>query len=130
MEAITERRRQIFETYVEALSPLEERGILQLPSTPEGCQSNYHIFYLLLRDRPARDDLMSQLKKRGIQAVFHYVPLHASEMGQKLGYRPGDLPLTESLSDRLLRLPLFNDITEAQQARVIDSVRELVSQGA
>jgi len=127
MEAITERRRQIFDRYLEAFSRLEEAGIVQMPSIPEGCQSNYHIFYLLVRDRQTRDELMAALKRWGIQAVFHYVPLHTSQMGQKLGYEAGDLPLTENLSERLLRLPLFNDISESEQARVIDGVTRVLT---
>lgn len=127
MEAITERRRQVFQFYQTELKALEEESLLSLPTLPEGCRSNYHIFFLLLKSRQMRDDMMAHLKRAGIQAVFHYIPLHTSAMGQKLGYREGDLPVTEDLSGRLIRLPLFNDITEEQQIRVVREVTKFVT---
>jgi dTDP-4-amino-4,6-dideoxygalactose transaminase len=122
IDAITERRRQIFDFYYEAFKPLETDSVISLPVLPEGCHSNHHIFFLLLKDARTRDELMGFLKREGIGAAFHYVPLHDSQMGDRLGYRRGDLPVTEDLSSRLLRLPLFNDITESEQTRVVDSV--------
>ena len=89
---------------------------------PAHCASNYHLFYVLLPDRATRDGLLAHLNANGIHAVFHYVPLHTSPMGRSFGYKDGDLPVTEDLSGRLLRLPLFHDITEADQARVVDEV--------
>src|SRR5262249_39641374 len=87
------------------------------------CESNYHLFYVLLPDRATRDGLMARLNRDGIHAVFHYVPLHTSPMGRTFGYRDGDLPVTEELSGRLLRLPLYFDITEEEQVRVVGRVR-------
>jgi len=80
------------------------------------------MFYILLNDGQARDTLMAYLKANGVSAVFHFVPLHGSPMGRKLGYREGDLPITEDLAARLLRLPCYAEITEAQQMRVADLV--------
>jgi dTDP-4-amino-4,6-dideoxygalactose transaminase len=124
LDAITERRRAIYEAYERALRPLEEEGFLRLPRLPEECTSNYHLFYILLADAPARDALMTHLRQRGILAVFHYVPLHSSPMGQKFGYRAGQLPVTEELSGRLLRLPFYYGLTEEEQGRVVGGIRD------
>ena len=87
------------------------------------------MFYVLLPNRQIRDALMAHLKARGILAVFHYVPLHSAPMGQEFGYREGDLPVTEDLSGRLLRLPFYYEITEEEQSCVIREV-EAFLQGA
>lgn len=129
MDEITKRRGQVYDLYRNHLSPLEERGLLRLPFVPRECEINYHLFYILL-DKPAtRDNLMAYLKEDGIQAVFHYVPLHTSPMGNRLGYKEGDLPLTEDLSARLLRLPFYYDITEDEQMRVVSRIAEYLERG-
>jgi dTDP-4-amino-4,6-dideoxygalactose transaminase len=76
----------------------------------------------VLHSGETRDALMVYLKQHGISAVFHFVPLHTSPMGMQLGYREGDLPITEDLSRRLLRIPSFSDITEAQQIRIVNLI--------
>jgi dTDP-4-amino-4,6-dideoxygalactose transaminase len=124
LDAITERRRHIYEAYERALRPLEEEGLLRLPRLPDECASNYHLFYILLADAPTRDALMAYLRQNGILAVFHYVPLHSSPMGQKFGYRDGQFPVTEELSGRLLRLPFYYGLTEEEQGRVVGRVRD------
>ncbi len=128
MDEITARRRAVHQFYLENLSPLEEREMLSIPRTPAGCQTNYHMFYVLLGDGKTRDSLMAHLKENGISAVFHYVPLHTSEMGEKLGYRDGQLPLTEDLSARLLRLPFYPEITRDEQMRVVSCMSEFLDQ--
>jgi dTDP-4-amino-4,6-dideoxygalactose transaminase len=120
MEAISERRREIHDFYHASLFPLANEHLLRLPVVPEGCSTNYHLFFIVLPDRDTRNRLLSHLKENGIRATFHYVPLHSSPMGRKFGYKESDLPLTEDLSGRLLRLPFFNDITESEQSRVVD----------
>jgi len=122
MDAISERRREIHDYYYASLSPLAGEHLLRLPVTPEGCSTNYHLFFILLPDRDTRNGLLSHLKDHGIRATFHYIPLHSSPMGKKFGYKESDLPLTEDLSARLLRLPFFNDITESEQNRVVDQI--------
>jgi dTDP-4-amino-4,6-dideoxygalactose transaminase len=122
MDSIQQRRRSIYEYYREHLAPLEQEGQLRLPRIPQDCNTNYHIFYILLPDAATRDGLMHHLKQVGILAVFHYIPLHSSPMGLKLGYREGQLPVTEDLSARLLRLPLYHEITEAEQAEVVREI--------
>lgn len=124
MDEITSRRREVYQFYLENLSFLEERELLRIPRVPEGCETNYHMFYVLLGDGKSRDGLMAHLKRHGISAVFHYVPLHTSGMGERLGYRGGELPLTENLSARLLRLPFYAGITRDQQMRVVRSISE------
>jgi dTDP-4-amino-4,6-dideoxygalactose transaminase len=124
MDAISARRRGLHQFYRQQLKPLEIDGLLQLPRIPDECESNWHLFYILLPDRATRDSLMSWLDARGICAVFHYVPLHSSLMGRSFGYREGDLPLTEELSGRLLRLPLFYEITEEEQHEVVTAVKD------
>ena len=126
MDEITARRREVHRFYLENLSPLEERELLSIPRTPEGCETNYHMFYVLLGDGKTRDGLMAHLKQNGISAVFHYVPLHTSLMGRKFGYRDGDLPLTEELSERLLRLPFYPDISRDEQIRVVGCLSEFL----
>ncbi|MCA8943320.1 MAG: dTDP-4-amino-4,6-dideoxygalactose transaminase [Planctomycetes bacterium] len=122
LEEIAQRRRKIWETYYELLESFETRGLLRRPIVPEHCQSNYHMFYVLFQDGDTRDEMITHLRTLGVRAVFHYLPLHDSPMGNKLGYAAGDLPVTEDCSKRLLRLPLFYDITPADQQRVVDGI--------
>ena len=126
MDEITTRRHKLYHFYRTRLKPLEVEGLLRLPRIPEDCDSNFHLFYILLPDSATRDLLLSHLKSQGIMAVFHYIPLHTSPMGLKLGGRPGSLPVTEDLSSRLLRLPLYYDLTEQDQSRVVECVSEFL----
>ena len=123
MQDITARRRRVYESYQLALQPLAERGLLTLPSIPAHCTSNYHMFYVLLADLATRTALIDHLKAAGMLAVFHYVPLHTSPVGVSLGYTAGMLPVTESVSDRLLRLPMYAGLEPSELAAVSDSVR-------
>jgi dTDP-4-amino-4,6-dideoxygalactose transaminase len=100
-----------------------EHGI-QAPTIPKHCQQPYHMYYLLLPSLEARQALIRRLRSRRILAVFHYLPLHLSEMGRALGGRPGQCPVTETVSDRLLRLPFYTGMTESEQSEVIEAVIE------
>jgi len=122
LDPIARRRREIYRFYRHQLKPLEDEGLLRLPHLPEDCKSNYHMFYVLLPDAETRDGLLDYLKSQGIHAVFHYVPLHTSPMGRKFGYKEGDLPVTEELSGRLVRLPFYYEIEEEEQRTVADHV--------
>jgi dTDP-4-amino-4,6-dideoxygalactose transaminase len=122
MDLITARRGEIFHRYRTALEPLERRGDIRLPIIPDDCVTNYHMFYLLAESEPVRAALIDHLKERGILSVFHYVSLHASPVGQSLGYRPGMLPVTEATSDRLLRLPMYFDLTDDDVDAVIAGI--------
>ena len=89
---------------------------------PDHCEHPYHLFYLILHSMEERQALIAHLKRRGINTVFHYVPLHVSGMGRRFGGKTGDCPVTESVSERLVRLPFYNDITEAEQESIIRAV--------
>ncbi|MGH9552539.1 MAG: DegT/DnrJ/EryC1/StrS family aminotransferase, partial [Terriglobales bacterium] len=91
---------------------------------PAGCEQSYHMFYLIMNSPAERQALILHLKSRGILSVFHYVPLHLSDMGRKFGAQPGDCPITEDMSERVLRLPFYNDLSEGDQARVVSAVTE------
>jgi dTDP-4-amino-4,6-dideoxygalactose transaminase len=127
-DRITGRRRVIFDYYAEALAPLETRGLVRLPRWPEHCRHNAHMFYVVLPDAGTCEGLRAHLEEHAIQAVRHYVPLHTSPMGRRLGYRPGDLPVTEDLSERLLRLPCYFGLGEPDQARVVETVTRFLCQ--
>ena len=118
-DEIAARRREIYQTYRRELKPLEAEGLLRLPQIPEDCTSNYHLFYVLLADGEVRDALLAHLRGQGIQAVIHYVPLHSSPLGQKLGGFERRLPVTDSVGERLIRLPVFHELTDGEQQRII-----------
>lgn len=124
LDSIAERRKAIYEVYRDELQSLAAAELLKLPHIPAGRTSNYHMFYVLTRDAETRSHLLAYLRSQEISAVFHYVPLHTSPVGQTFGYRPGQLPHTEDLSARLIRLPFFYDITLAEQQRVVAAIRE------
>lgn len=126
LDEIAARRRRIYQHYRQGLKPLEAQGLLQLPQTPEDCESNYHMFYTVLPTAEIRNGLLSHLKSRDIHAVFHYVPLHSSPMGRKLVGEDVHLPVTDSISERLIRLPFFYTITPEQQDQVLEAVSEFL----
>ena len=124
LDEIAERRKGIYKRYRMLLRPLEVQRLLSLPHIPEDCKSNYHMFYILLPDMETRDAPMAYLKQHGILAVFHFVPLHSSPMGKKFGFVEGDLPITEQLSGRLLRLPFYYEMTEEEQEYIVKCITE------
>ena len=124
METINSRRKELFDYYHNALIPLVNDGELRLPYISSECETNSHLFYIILQDKNTRNALMDHLKSKGIQAVFHYVPLHLSPVGRSMGYAEGQLPVTESLSGRLLRLPFYHDMTGAEQGEVVDAIKD------
>ncbi len=118
-EEVQRRRAQIFKTYDKELQDWAAQHGVRLPIIPADCEQSYHMFYMLLPSLEVRSALIDHLKAHEILSVFHYLPLHLSEMGQQFGGKVGDCPVTEDVSDRLLRLPFYNDLSEDQQARVI-----------
>lgn len=126
-DQITQRRQQIFDTYYQSLLPLEQDRQLRLPCIPEDCVSNHHMFYILLPNKKIRDGLMHHLKQKQINSVFHFVPLHTSPMGEKWGYKTGDLPVSEQAGDCLLRLPFYFEITAEEQKRVVSEIQDYLS---
>jgi dTDP-4-amino-4,6-dideoxygalactose transaminase len=127
LKPIAQRRGAIYDFYHNHLAPLAQSEFLRLPTIPDDCASNYHMFYVLLSDIETRDALISHLRNHGIQAVFHYVPLHTSPVGSKFGYRAGDLPVTEDSSARLVRLPFYHGISELEQMEVVLRVKEFAA---
>ncbi len=121
-EEIQSRRRRIWNYYLESLQNwAQDRGI-GMPAVPDRCEQSFHLFYLLMTSLRQRQALIARLKAAGILSVFHYLPLHLSDMGRRFGGKEGDCPVTEAVSDRLLRLPFYNDLAEADQARVVDII--------
>jgi len=121
---IQSRRKRIWEYYDRELRDWAVSEGVSQPVVPPHCDSAYHMYYLLLPSERNRLGLINHLKGRGIMSVFHYVPLHLSTMGRKFGSREGDCPVTEDVSDRLLRLPFYNEMSEAEQSRVVAAIRE------
>jgi dTDP-4-amino-4,6-dideoxygalactose transaminase len=120
---IQAKRKHIWQTYYDGLTEWAERFGVRMPFIPSHCEQAYHMFYLLLPSLEHRQALIAHLRARGILGVFHYLPLHLSEYGRRWGGKTGDCPVTEDLSDRLLRLPFFFSLTDAEQVEVIESVR-------
>lgn len=119
------RRRHIWNRYAEALTDWASDVGAKLPTIPNEVEQAYHLFYVLMPSLEARTQLIAHLKSKGILAVFHYLPLHLSDMGLRYGGALGDCPVTESVADRLVRLPLFFDLTDSEQSRVISEVHAL-----
>jgi dTDP-4-amino-4,6-dideoxygalactose transaminase len=124
VETIQDRRQDIWNRYVVGLSDWGAHNGVRLPVVPSHCAQSFHMFYFLLPSLAARQGLISHLKDSGIMAVFHYVPLHLSPMGRRFGGRPGQCPVTEDVSDRLLRLPFYTGLSQAEQDRVIAAIIE------
>ena len=122
-EQVQASRLRIWNYYDDHLkSWASERGI-GVPVVPEGCEHPYHMYYLLMPAVESRQSLIAHLKARNISSVFHYLPLHLSDMGKRFGGRPGDCPVTESVSDRLVRLPFYNSLSEAEQGIVVEALQ-------
>jgi dTDP-4-amino-4,6-dideoxygalactose transaminase len=119
-QQITRARLAIWGRYHEMLGPLEEEGLLRRPIVPADCGHNGHMYHIVLSPEIDRQSILSELKDNGIHAVFHYVPLHSSPAGMRLGRAHGELSLTTSLSQRLIRLPMWLGLSEVQQQRICE----------
>lgn len=122
-EVIQSRRRAIWLRYEKAWQDWAESSHVRLPIVPPECDQAYHLFYLLLPSLDERQAFIAHLRAHGIHAIFHYLPLHLSAMGKRFGGREGDCPVTEAVSECLVRLPLFFDLSDDEQARVIEATR-------
>ena len=118
---ITSTRLQLWERYHQAFLILEQTERARRPLVPENCSHNGHIYYLLLRDRARRDELISKLSADGIHAPFHYIPLHSAPAGRRYGKVSGTLDVTDYVSECLIRLPLFVELGRDQDF-IIDRV--------
>jgi dTDP-4-amino-4,6-dideoxygalactose transaminase len=122
-EEIQRTRRRIWEYYDTHLRDWSARVGARPPVIPAHCEQAYHMYYLLLPSLEYRQKLIAHLRRQSIVAVFHYLPLHRSPMGERFGGRAGDCPVAEDASDRLLRLPFFNSLSQADQAEVVAAIR-------
>jgi len=121
-EKIQQKRKLIWDTYhTEIKNWAQKQGVRQ-PIIPGDCEQAYHMYYLLLPDLETRQRFIAFLKDNGILSVFHYLPLHLSDMGKKFGGKVGDCPVTEDVSDRLVRLPMFYNLPETDLSKVIETI--------
>lgn len=121
-DEINENRLQSWARYNEGLQDLAQEGVIELPYIPEECAHNAHMFYIKTKDMEERKALISYLKERDIAAVFHYVPLHSAPAGLRFGRFHGEDRYTTKESERLLRLPMYYNLSESDQQKVIDAV--------
>jgi dTDP-4-amino-4,6-dideoxygalactose transaminase len=123
-EVIQPKRKLIWEYYFEHLKSWARDSGVQVPYVPPYCEQSYYMFYLLLPSLEERQAMIAHLKTRQVSSVFHYLPLHLSVMGRRFGGQEDDCPVTADISDRVLRLPFYNDLAEADQARIVDALRD------
>lgn len=123
-DEINDHRLALWNQYYEELLPLKERGILELPTVPEGCVHNAHMFYIKAKDLEERTELISYLKENGILAVFHYIPLHTAPAGRQFGRFHGEDVYTTKESERLCRLPMFYKLTSEEVSYITGKIRE------
>ena len=123
IDGILARRMRLWNRYHEAFAGLERTGALRRPIVPDGCRHNGHIYYVVLPNAGARTAALASLRDGGIDAVFHYVPLHSSPAGCRFGRAADSLDVTNDMSARLIRLPLWSGMTDAQVDQVVDAVR-------
>ncbi|WP_282808136.1 dTDP-4-amino-4,6-dideoxygalactose transaminase [Hafnia alvei] len=121
-EKINQRRLQLWHHYYDAFLPLAKKGKVELPSVPDDCQQNAHMFYLKLNDIEQRSAFISYLKEAEIMSVFHYIPLHECPAGERFGHFAGENNFTTKESERLARLPLFYNMSDVNQRTVINTI--------
>lgn len=126
-EKINTKRNTLFNLYLEGLAPLQKEEIIQLPYIDDFCKNNAHIFYLIARSLNERTELIDHLKGRGVHSVFHYVPLHSSPAGRRYGRVAGDMKVTDDLSGRLLRLPIYYSMEPDDVHMVVDAIKSFYS---
>ena len=128
-DSITADRMRVWDVYHERLEPLERAGLLRRPVLPREAEHNAHMYHVLLPDLARRDALIADLAERGVHAVFHYVPLHSSPAGRRLGRAAGPLPVTDDVSGRLVRLPLWVDMRAQDVEHVCEAVEQALHTG-
>jgi dTDP-4-amino-4,6-dideoxygalactose transaminase len=127
-QVITERRLAVWHRYHEAFEPWERRSLVRRPVVPADCAHNAHLYYLLFADATHRSAVQSFLRRAGIDAVFHYVPLHSSPAGRTYGRAAGAMPVTDSISGRLLRLPLWAGMGRREVADVVETLSHALTE--
>ncbi len=119
---IQSKRERIWNFYESKIHDWAQENNIRLPVVPSHCEQTYHMYYLLFPSLEIRQGMIEHLKSKGILSAFHYLPLHLSKMRKKFGGRDGDCPVTEDVSDRLLRLPFYTGLSEDDQSRVIEGL--------
>jgi dTDP-4-amino-4,6-dideoxygalactose transaminase len=114
VDAITQRRLAMWGTYHQWFADAERQGKLRRPIVPEHCTHNAHMYYILLPDLAKRTATIDALREAGVHSVFHYIPLHSAPAGRKYGRVHDELKVTDDVSDRLLRLPMWVGMEESQ----------------
>ncbi len=122
-ESIQSKRKNIWEYYYKNLFEWAKENKIQLPIVPENCEQSYHMFYLLMPSLERRQAFINHLNQNNIKSVFHYTPLHSSSMGMKFGYKEEDLPVTNKISDTLVRLPFYNDISNKELDKILNIIQ-------
>ncbi len=125
---INEQRLKVWKTYHKGLKSLEEKGLLRRPIIPRDCEHNGHMYYILVDSLKTRTKLIEYLKKYNILSVFHYIPLHSSPAGKKYGRFVGDMNVTDTVSDTLVRLPLFYNLTPEEHEEIIKNIYRFFKQ--
>lgn len=120
---INQDRLATWQKYYDGLKEFEDKGLLELPTIPDDCVQNAHMFYLKVKDLEERTALLEYLKQHEIWAVFHYVPLHSAPAGLKFGRFDGEDRFTTAKSERLVRLPMYYGMSESENAQVVSSVK-------
>lgn len=128
IDTITKLRRDKHAFYTTMLAPIAQTGAFTLPEVPLHQVSNAHIFYIVLPTEEKRNAVMKYVRSHGVSAAFHYIPLHSAPHGVKLGNRAADLPVTNEMSGRMLRLPLYSGITQEEQEYVVQILTTALSQ--
>jgi dTDP-4-amino-4,6-dideoxygalactose transaminase len=123
-DKIQSHRKALWELYAAGLTNWADRHEVRLPFVPPHCEQSHHMFYLLIPTLALRQKFIAHLRGRGIASVFHYQPLHLSDMGRRYGGLPGDCPVTERVSDQLVRLPFHNGLSLPEAQKVVEAVRE------
>ena len=124
-EHIQRRRQEIWHFYYQALAAWAEKNGVKLPFIPSHCGPSYHMFHLVLPTPESRDFLIRELKDKGIMSIFHYLPLHLSKMGARFGFKPGDCPVTERISESLVRLPFHNSLKNEELETIVEVINRL-----
>jgi dTDP-4-amino-4,6-dideoxygalactose transaminase len=119
---IQQHRRQIWQYYYTHLEPCAQKHGIRLPTIPEHCEQPFHMFYMIMPSYEDRQGMIAHLKSRDIRSVFHYLPLHLSQMGVQMGGKVGSCPVTEDISARLIRLPFYNRLTQAEQETILKAI--------
>ncbi|MFH2039411.1 MAG: dTDP-4-amino-4,6-dideoxygalactose transaminase [Chloroflexota bacterium] len=126
-QKIQKHRQQVWETYQAGLIDWASQNGVRLPVIPAHCEQAFHMYYMLLPDLETRQRFLQHLRQQGILGVFHYLPLHLSDMGKEFGGKVGEFPVTEQVSDQLVRLPFHNGLTGSEQEQILESIHAFKS---